>query len=387
MKITISTIGKFQLFNLARHLAGRGVLGRLISSYPKFETDKYGIPRKLTRSIVSKEILQRTWTNLPAFLKNAYNPTYAIHEFFDILASHSLVESDILTGTSSTLLHTMRRAKKMGMLTIVERASAHISYQNKILKEEYEMQGVTPPSIQLPDARVIEKELREYEEADYISVPSFFAFRTFKEAGISEKKIIHVPYGVDLGEFRQIPKIDNVFRVIFVGGMAFQKGVHYLLQAFHELNLPNSELLLVGAMHDEMCSFFKKYAGSFRYIGPVPQKELYKYYSQSSVFTMMSIQDGFGLVQAQAMACGLPVVATTNTGGEDLIREGKDGFVIPIRNVAAIKEKLLYLYDNPEICAQMGRSAKEHISAGFTWDDYGNKMVALYERILKEKNK
>lgn len=383
MKVTISTIGKFQLFNLAQQLLKRDYLARLISSYPKFEVVKYGIPRWQARSIVSKEILQRGWSRLPAFMRNVYNPTYAIHELFDILASRSLVESDILVGTSSSSLYTIRQAHRMGMLTIVERASAHILYQNKILKEEYEKEGILAPSSRLPHQKIIEKELQEYEEADYISVPSFFTVRTFLEYGIPDKKIIHVPYGVDIGEFRQIPKNDRIFRVIFAGNMSFQKGVHYLLQAFYELRLPNAELLLVGSMADEIRPFFKKYEGSFRFIGHVPQKELYKYYSESSVFTMMSIQDGFGLVQAQAMACGLPVIATTNTGGEDIIRDGKDGFIIPIRDIEALKEKLLYLHKNQEICRQMGQSAKERISEGFTWDDYGNKMIKAYENILK----
>lgn len=398
MKVTISTIGKFQLFHLAQQLMRRGVLARLINSYPKFETTRYGIPGNFTRAIIIKEILQRSWTHLPAGLKELYNPTFAIHELFDTLASRSLVESDILTGTSSTLLRTLRKAKKMGMITIVERASAHIVYQDNVLREEYKRQGIVPPQIQLPHPKVIEKELREYEEADYISVPSFFAERTFLEQGIPKEKIIHIPYGVDIGEFQQKPKTDKTFRVIFAGGMSFQKGVHYLLQAFHELHLPNAELLLVGSMHKEMDPFFERYevkrqnAKSYEadkkegitYIGHVPQSELSKYYSESSVFAMLSIQDGFGLVQAQAMACGLPVIASTNTGGEDLLREGKDGFIVGIRDVEAVKEKISFLYNHPEICAEMGRSAKEQISKGFTWDDYGARMVAQYTRILEK---
>ena len=401
MKITISTIGKFQLFHLAQQLMKHKVLVRLINSYPKFETTRYGIPRNLARSIVSKEVIQRSWTHLPSFVRSVYNPTFAIHEFFDILASRSLVESDILTGTSSTLLHTLRRAKKMGMITIVERASAHIAYQDRILKDEYKRQGAIPPRIQLPHPKIIEKELMEYEEADYISVPSFFAERTFLEYGVPKEKIIHIPYGVDIEEFQQTPKTDDTFRVIFAGGMSFQKGVHYLIRAFHELHLPHAELLLIGSMHKEMESFFDRYGvvrlnpklyetskkERINYIGHVPQTELPKYYSQSSVFAMLSIQDGFGLVQAQAMACGVPVIASTNTGGEDLIREGKDGFIIGIRDVDSVKEKINFLYEHRDVCTEMGRSAKERISSGFTWDDYGERMVAEYKRVLKEKGK
>jgi len=92
------------------------------------------------------------------------------------------------------------------------------------------------------------------------------------------------------------------------------------------------------------------------------------------------------MVQPQARACGLPVICTTNTGGEDIVRDGKDGFVIPIRDVEKLKEKLVYLYENPEICWKMGESAKQRVSQGFTWDDYGDKIIKLYADILNRKN-
>ena len=141
----------------------------------------------------------------------------------------------------------------------------------------------------------------------------------------------------------------------------------------------------MGGMTEEIKPFFSKYEGHYKYVGHVPQAELYKYYSQGSVFVMMSLEEGLAVVQLQAMACGLPVIATTNTGAEDIVREGKDGFIIPIRDVEALKEKLTYLYEHPDIREAMSRSAKERVSSGFTWDDYGNKMIAEYEKILKGK--
>jgi glycosyltransferase involved in cell wall biosynthesis len=220
---------------------------------------------------------------------------------------------------------------------------------------------------------------------DYIAIPSLFVRRTFLERGVPQKKLIHVPYGVDLSSFRQIPKTDDVFRVVFAGGMTFRKGVHYLLAAFSELRLPNSELLLIGGFNDEMEGFFKKYKGSFKWVGAVPQRELYRYYSQGSVFVLPSIEEGLAMVQPQAMACGLPVICTTNTGGEDIIRDGIDGFVMPIRDIEVLKEKLSYLYEHRDVCRAMGESAKQRVSTGFSWDDYGAKIVAEYERVLAIK--
>jgi glycosyltransferase involved in cell wall biosynthesis len=92
------------------------------------------------------------------------------------------------------------------------------------------------------------------------------------------------------------------------------------------------------------------------------------------------------MVQAQAMACGLPLICTTNTGGEDFISEdGKEGFVVPIRDVEALKEKILYLYENQDIAKEMGQNAKQTISTGYTWDDYGNKIVDKYKKIMENR--
>lgn len=383
MKVVISVGGRFHAFNLAQQLLKRGYLKQLITSYPKFEVVKYGIPREKIESILIKEILYRAWGKLPRVLKNFYNPQYLIHEIFDKAASLKMYKADIFVGWASFSLHSFEEAKKARMIKVLDEGSSHVIYRRDIVKEEYDKFGIKP---ELPHRKLVEKELREYEEADYIVVSSLFAKRTFLEKGIPERKIIHVPYGVDLSAFKQIPKNDNIFRVVFVGGMSLRKGVHYLLQAFSELNLPNAELLLVGSINNEIKPFFKKHEGRFRWVGHIPQRELYRYHSQGSVFVLNSIEDGFGQVIIQAMVCGLPVIATENTGGPDIIRDGKDGFIIPIRDIEALKNKILYLYQNKEICKIMGQSAKERVSKGFTWDDYGEKMIKAYENIVPKKN-
>jgi glycosyltransferase involved in cell wall biosynthesis len=387
MRVIISVPGRFHLFNLAQQLLRRDFLAQLITSYPKFEVQKYGIPRELITSVVVKELLYRSWEKLPAFLRESFNPQFFIHRLFDELACRSLRRADIVVGGSSVFLETLRRAHAEGALTVVERGSSHIAFQRDILVEEYERNGLRPVRSQLPHPRVIERELCEYEETDYISIPSLFVRRTFSLRGVSESKLIHVPYGVDLSSFRQVEKTDGVFRVVFAGGMCLRKGVHYLLKAFAELHLPNAELLLVGAMNDEMRPFFERYAGSYRYIGKVPQAELYTHYSRGSVFVLMSVEEGLAMVVPQAMACGLPVIATTNTGAEDIVRDGADGFIIPIRDEEKLKEKLTFLYEHPDARAAMGRSAKERVSIGFTWDEYGSRMVDAYTRILSSRTR
>ena len=166
--------------------------------------------------------------------------------------------------------------------------------------------------------------------------------------------------------------------------MSIRKGIHYLLRAFAELNLPQAELLLVGPVSPEIEPFLHEYAGCYRYVAPQPQSRLSEFYGQSSVSVVMSLEEGMAMVIPQAMACGLPVICTANTGGEDIVRENVDGFIIPIRAVETLKERLFYLYQNPEKCREMGTSARERVACGFSWDDYGDRIFGKYRDIIGE---
>ncbi len=88
------------------------------------------------------------------------------------------------------------------------------------------------------------------------------------------------------------------------------------------------------------------------------------------------------MVQSQPMACGIPPICTTNTGGEDIVLDGVDGFIVPIRNVEALKGKIIFMYDNAARLREMGESVHLRVQSGFRWDDYGNKMIKAYQKAL-----
>ena len=385
MKVTVSVFGRFHAFYLAYQLHRRGHLDRLITTYPKFEVVKYGIPKSRTVSLRKLEAVNRLWLGAPEKLRSHVDLDFHLHEWFDRSAEkHVSPAIDLYVGWSGFSERGLLRARTQGACTIVRRGSAHIESQQDILREEYEKYGLPA---RLPDARIVEKEMREYEIADYISVPSSFAMRTFLSKGFPPAKLLKTPLGVDLSEFQPQPKRDRVFRVVFAGRLELQKGVQYLLQAFAELKLRDAELWLIGSRLDEFAPFLDRYRGSYTHIDHVPQPKLREYYSQCSVFVLPSVQDGFGIVLPQAMACGLPVICTTNTAGEDLVTNGVEGFVVPVRDIAALKDKLLYLYENQDIRAEMGASALRKVASGLTWDEIGQQVCQRYSRILHEQGR
>lgn len=387
MKVTVSTIGRFHAFNLVQKLQQAGHLYRFISKYPTWAVKGYGdyqINPDLYRSVLSVGILNAAWKKVPHWIRKDINLQFWFHQQFDSNAYNYISpESDVFVGWSSLCLKSLRKAKSYGSLTVVDRGNSHMQYFMEILQEEYETWGYKYTATH---QGVCEMELQEYEEADKIAVPSLFVKRTFIEKGISESKLIHVPYGVSLSEFFPTPKEDKIFRIMHCGGINIRKGIQYLLQAFYELNLPDAELWLVGSIDPMMKPILDKYA-SDRIIpkGVYPQSQLRHLYSQCSIFCLASIEDGFGMVISQAMACGLPVIHTTNTGGSDIVRDGVDGFCIPIRDVEVLKEKILFFYENPEKRAEMGNNALHQVRNAFSWDNYGNAMIAAYQTALNEE--
>src|SRR5262249_23000925 len=158
---------------------------------------------------------------------------------------------------------------------------------------------------------------REYELADFISVPSDFARRTFVERGCPPEKLIRVPYGVNLSMFgprpdRGVDSEARPFVVVFAGGLTLRKGVQYLLQAFSGLALSRAELWLIGAPSGDSDAIFPRFTGAIRKFGAVPQTELAALLPLCDVFVLPSIEDGFGMVVLQAMAAGLPVICSSN---------------------------------------------------------------------------
>ena len=379
MKVSVCFPTRFHGYYLADQLQQRGALAYLYTAYfgrlgRRRNDHGVNIPRSQVRTNL-----------LAAGLIYGFNPKDDLFakKYFGEWVAKNLANEDIVITLGQSSLPILRRVKELGITAILERGSSHVHYQRDILFEEYERWGGPVEDLKGSfSAERTEQELLEYELADYVAIPSSFVERTFLEQYFPQEKLLKNPYGVDLREFRQLPKEDDVFRVVYAGSMSLRKGVHYLLQAWSELKLPDAELWLVGGKLPEIEPFLEQYTGSYRYFGHQPQAELHKLYSKCCVFAMCSIEEGMAMVQLQGMSCGLPLLCTPNTGGDDLVEEGKEGFIVPIRDVETLKERFLYLYEHRDICYEMGQAAKQKVQQGFTWNDYGERAVKKYMELV-----
>lgn len=382
---------------LANYLEKFGYLYRLYLPY-----DMRKIPYNLIAKIrgKSEEVLQvpknKAYTSLLYSLATEligdYKPfsrlvspshTYLLGALADFTIAPKLKPgSDILIAESNIALKILKQAKRDGALAVLDRTNSHIKFQAELLISEYRRFGLEYRF----DKRLIERGIQEYESADYIFVLSDFVKRSFEEKGIPPEKIRVVPSGIDIETFRFRKKKPRVFRVIFCGGINIKKGIPYLVQAFNELGLKNSELVLIGPMSPEIKPILEQYKGTFRHISWVPRRELHRYLCSSSVFVLPSIEEGLAKVIIEAMACGLPVIATTNTGAENVIKNGKEGFIVPIRDVEALKDRMKYLYRHPQVRWKMGKLGRKKVEKQFTTAHYAQRVITVCKQIMGEKN-
>ena len=382
MKVSIIVGGKFHAFNLAEQLEKRNHLNQLITSYPIWKIYKYyNIKKKKIITIFIKEIIERIILklNLQKYLSFIL---YCTNLYFQYLSSSKVnfKSTTIIVGWAGFSLKSFKKYKNYKLIKILERGSSHILYQSNILLEEYKKFNLKY-SI---DQKLVKRELEEYDIADYISVPSKFAEDSFIQEGFKKEKLITIPYGVDLKYFFPKKKTENIFRFIYVGSISIRKGVIYTLKAFEELNLREAELILVGQIDYEISNIIQKYKKNknIKFIGLVNQNNLVEFYNKCDVFVISSIEDGFAMVILQALACGLPVICTVNSGGSELIVDGKNGYIVPIRDVEKLKFRMLDLYSNKKKLIKM-KEVLLFNRIKYSWDYYGDKIVKKYKTLSK----
>jgi glycosyltransferase involved in cell wall biosynthesis len=373
VKVCIGSAGRFHTFDLARQMDRLSHLQRVYTAYPKWKVD----------CVPKQKLSTFPWLLVPQLALGRYGlragqetMNRLVIQTFDRWMARNLEDCDVFHGLAGFCLDSHEVAKSRGALTVCDRGSSHILYQDQLLTEEYRRWNV--PFRQIDGAR----DVAEYEGCDLICVPSMFVYNSFVEMGVPETKLRKISYGVDLDLFKPVPKQDQTFRVIYVGALSLRKGIPYLLQALAGIHLPQFEVWLIGSVLPEVRTILAKHEGQFRYLGVIPRTDLYKYYGQASVLVLPSVEEGLALVQAQAMACGLPIIATTNTGAEDLFTDGVEGFIVPIRSANVIHEKVLYLYENPDVRERMVGAALRRVRSLGGWDIYGERMVATYQDAL-----
>lgn len=299
------------------------------------------------------------------------------------VANHHLERLTAIYSYEDIAATTFQMAKQQGILCLYDLPVIFYQMRAEIEADEarrFPQLASTLRSAYESNEKIARKE-QEIKLADHIFVASSISRNSLLNVGVKAERITVIPYGAPVNYFYLQPKPDMLFRAIFVGSLGAHKGVHYLFKAWQELRLHNAELLLVGG-NQLPTDWVAQYENLFRHVPSVPHASLNSYYSASNVLVFPSLGEGFGLVLLEAMACGIPVITTCNTGGPDIITDGVEGFIIPIRDVEALKEKIEWCYRHPKELAEMGYAARRKAEE-LTWDLYRQRLASQVQKLLK----
>jgi glycosyltransferase involved in cell wall biosynthesis len=383
MQIVQTVFGVFHHFELARELDRRGHLNRVYSTWPWRRLKREGLPHSKVETfpwlhvpelVASRAPVNLTWLQDHLGYANAVTfDRWTVNRLHRLLRTNRI---DVLIGISGSSLRAGALIQRQGGIFICDRGSTHQRFQEQLLADEYRRWHV---SLAPTDPRDTRREEAIYTQADAITVPSTAAARSFIEMGVPAAKVHVIPYGVRLESFH--PASDpgsEAFNVLFAGAVGLRKGVPYLLEAFAALRHPHKRLRIVGAVQEDIRSVLPRLPQDHvEFLGPLPQPELARLMSTSHVLALPSIEEGLALVQAQAMACGCPVLCSTNTGGEDLFTDGVEGFIVPIRDPAALSARLQQLAGSPHMQRSMREAALRRVHSIGGWSGYGDRWQRL----------
>jgi len=189
-------------------------------------------------------------------------------------------------------------------------------------------------------------------------------------------KPIHIIHnGIDEKAFRPIPtnQIKNKINVLFSGNLRRQKGAHWLPEILKKTNANINLYATTGPMnlHREL--------KGIRSVGTLQHKDMPRLYNSMDILLMPTVREGFGLAVAEAMACGLPVVATNCTALPELIDHGKGGYLCNMGDTEDFAEKINILSESPKLRHEMGEYNRNKIESGFTL----NRMITEYKNLFE----
>jgi glycosyltransferase involved in cell wall biosynthesis len=357
---------------LAAHEAG--VLGRALG----YADDQNVIPHDRIRSLAGHPV---------RLLSGLGSARYygAKKRYVDWIASRELAGGgyDCFHSWSGDCLRSLLVARQRGIPSLLEIPTWHRNkgqakrFETKSERELRARTGWRARLDRLPPSR--QRILLEYDLADFILVQSTYAAETFVAAGVPSEKIVIVARGADVEKFTPAARPPETFRALFAGALIKRKGVHHLLQAWHQLALKDAELWLVGAVHPEVEPALRAFASpSVKVLGF--SNDLPGLFRQASVFVFPSECEGWAKVTFEAAAAGLPMIGTRESG--DGVIDGVTGWLVPANDPVALAERLHHAHAHREQLPAMGAASRQRIVNGYQWSHFRRRLLQAWARAV-----
>jgi glycosyltransferase involved in cell wall biosynthesis len=294
---------------------------------------------------------------------------------FDSWVGRELSKHDFVHAIPGQALETFRTAKKLGVRTVLNHATGPSKNWVEVMRKEYERVGLTIETATVYDDSFLDREAKEYSLADLHCVASTIVRQQLAYSGVPVDRIWTVGYGADPEIF--YPRIGGApseFRIVFAGYISLRKGIITLLTALEKLQKKDWSAHFYGGVAQEAKADISRYSGKTPLVfhGPLTQRDLAERMREASVLVLPSLEEGFGLVVAQALSCGTPCIVSDAVGAKDLIKNRENGSVYPVKDSEALCEELLYWASQPR-----------RVTGDFSWNQPVQLLMSLSEKALE----
>ena len=328
---------------------------------------KFGL-RRLTRHETGWASIDRVWRRLDQVAADYLRQNHERLKIRGLYAYEDCAE------------RSFEAAQELGFRRIYDLPIAYWETAQRLLREEVRRYPAWEPTLggTRDSGEKLARKTRELELAEIVICPSNFVLDSLPEEARASKKCVVAPFGSPAVEredkFHSTHRpYNDRLRFLFAGALTQRKGLADLFAAMKLAGGKEAELVLMGSLVMPM-QFYRSQFPGFVYEPPRAHADVLRLMASCDVLVLPSLVEGRALVQQEALASGLPLIVTRNAGGEDLIVEGKTGFLVPAGDPAAIAEKIVWFLENRDQLPAMGEAARAK-AAELTWLAYGEKIL------------
>lgn len=384
-KLLIGAMNQWYLGHTAREFEKLGAL----TGYWVSNSSRSGVSPEKYKRIWDYHLAQKLFYTLP-FTHLEENMRWINLPFYDAWIRRQKLPqgTNIVQGPMGSCEALFDLADRSGrkVLKVFDAPNSHPNTLHAYWQRECDLYS---PGYRVPMCLAARKKIiRELARADLVLCPSNFVRDKMVENGVPQEKCFVSHFGVDTSIFKPRVALPEIPTFVCIGILSLRKGHQYLLPAMERVRekLPNARLVCVGLLRPDFEKEMRRWEGRFEYHARMSHPEISELLRSATAFVLPSLEEGFARVLSEAMACGLPIIATYETGATTVVRDQIEGLIVPSRDPESLSDAMIRLCLEPKENLRMGSNALQAAGTSNTWADYALRLHAEFSERLTRLN-